>query len=242
MRMRLNRPWATTRGARAPAAFRRARNRSARRPARAGDSPPSGARSVSPARQRVRTDGDLLLEGAVERAARPDAPVELHEVGVDRERDPVRGRHDRRGLLRPHHRARPHGVDPFLGEADRERLGLAAAARRERRVETRALQGAGEVAFALAVPHEPDQHVGGGFYAGPHSPIIRPRMTRSARDFPLVSAALADPAIRALFTERFLVATEIYDDLVDAACWKLLGDIGALPGPGGGERRERDSC
>ncbi len=64
-------------------------------------------------------------------------------------------------------------------------------------------------------------------------------MTRSARDFPSVSAALDDPAIRALFTERFLAATEIYDDLVDAACWKLLGDIGARPGPGE-ERREEE--
>ncbi|HEY3349274.1 MAG TPA: methyltransferase [Thermoanaerobaculia bacterium] len=57
-------------------------------------------------------------------------------------------------------------------------------------------------------------------------------MTRSARDFPLVSAALDDPAIRALFTERFLAATEIYDALVDAACWKVLGDVGARPAPG----------
>ncbi len=57
-------------------------------------------------------------------------------------------------------------------------------------------------------------------------------MTRTARDFPLVSAALDDPAIRALFTERFLAATEIYDALVDAACWKLLGDVGALPAAG----------
>ena len=64
-------------------------------------------------------------------------------------------------------------------------------------------------------------------------------MTRSARDFPLVSAALDDPAIRALFTERFLAATEIYDDLVDAACWKLLGDIGALPRPGEEKREEK---
>ena len=63
-------------------------------------------------------------------------------------------------------------------------------------------------------------------------------MARSARDFPLVSAAIGDPAIRALFTERFLVATEIYDALVDAACWKLLGDIGARPGPG--EEREEE--
>ncbi|MBK9062431.1 MAG: hypothetical protein IPL89_04440 [Acidobacteria bacterium] len=65
-------------------------------------------------------------------------------------------------------------------------------------------------------------------------------MTRSARDFPLVSAALDDAAIRALFTERFLVATEIYDALVDAACWKLLGDIGALPWPDREERDEED--
>ena len=65
------------------------------------------------------------------------------------------------------------------------------------------------------------------------------RMARSARDFPLVSAALDDPAIRALFTERFLVATEIYDALVDAACWKLLGDVGARPAPG--EERDEES-
>jgi SAM-dependent methyltransferase len=57
-------------------------------------------------------------------------------------------------------------------------------------------------------------------------------MARSARDFPAVSAAIDDPAIRALFSERFLVATEIYDALVNAACWKLLGDIDALPAPG----------
>ncbi len=64
-------------------------------------------------------------------------------------------------------------------------------------------------------------------------------MARSARDFPFVSAAIDDPAIRALFTERFLVATEIYDELVNAACWKLLGEIGAGPGPG--EEREEKS-
>jgi SAM-dependent methyltransferase len=64
-------------------------------------------------------------------------------------------------------------------------------------------------------------------------------MTRPARDFPVVSAAIEDPAIRALFTERFLAATEIYDELVDAACWKLLGDLGALPSPRE-ERREEE--
>ena len=56
-------------------------------------------------------------------------------------------------------------------------------------------------------------------------------MGPSARDFPIVSAAIDDPEIRALFTERFLKATEIYDALVDAACWKLLGDVGARPAP-----------
>ncbi len=63
-------------------------------------------------------------------------------------------------------------------------------------------------------------------------------MTRPARDFPAVSAAIADPEIRALFTERFLAATEIYDELVDAACWKLLGDVGARPAPGEARREE----
>jgi SAM-dependent methyltransferase len=67
-------------------------------------------------------------------------------------------------------------------------------------------------------------------------------MTRSARDFPAVSAALDDPGIRALFTERFLVATEIYDALVNAACWKLLGDVDALPGPGEQKREEEFSA
>jgi SAM-dependent methyltransferase len=66
-------------------------------------------------------------------------------------------------------------------------------------------------------------------------------MVRTARDFPAVSAAIEDPEIRALFTQRFLAATEIYDDLVDAACWKLLGDIGARPGSDEkeGEKREK---
>ena len=57
-------------------------------------------------------------------------------------------------------------------------------------------------------------------------------MARPARDFPFVSAAIPDAEIRALFTQRFLAATEIYDELVDAACWKLLGDVGARPAPG----------
>ncbi len=40
---------------------------------------------------------------------------------------------------------------------------------------------------------------------------------------------IADPAIRAPFTRRFLLACEIYAELVDAACWQLLDDAGLLP-------------
>jgi SAM-dependent methyltransferase len=57
-------------------------------------------------------------------------------------------------------------------------------------------------------------------------------MRTVARDFPDVIGAISDEAVRSLFSQRFLVATEIYDELVDAACWKILGDIGALPAPG----------
>jgi len=57
-------------------------------------------------------------------------------------------------------------------------------------------------------------------------------MRTVARDFPDVVGAISDDAVRALFSQRFLVATEIYDELVDAACWKILGDIGARPAPG----------
>src|SRR5512147_2244693 len=64
-------------------------------------------------------------------------------------------------------------------------------------------------------------------------------MRTVARDFPDVVGAISDDAVRALFSQRFLVATEIYDELVDAACWKILGDIGALPAPG--EEREEET-
>ena len=63
-------------------------------------------------------------------------------------------------------------------------------------------------------------------------------MRTVARDFPDVVGAISDDAVRALFSQRFLVATEIYDELVDAACWKILGDIGARPAPG--EMREEE--
>jgi len=61
-------------------------------------------------------------------------------------------------------------------------------------------------------------------------------MRTVARDFPDVVGAISDDAVRALFSQRFLVATEIYDELVDAACWRILGEIGARPAPG----EERD--
>jgi SAM-dependent methyltransferase len=63
-------------------------------------------------------------------------------------------------------------------------------------------------------------------------------MRTVARDFPDVVGAISDDAVRVLFSQRFLVATEIYDELVDAACWKILGDIGARPAPG--KMREED--
>ncbi|HMA29829.1 MAG TPA: methyltransferase [Thermoanaerobaculia bacterium] len=57
-------------------------------------------------------------------------------------------------------------------------------------------------------------------------------MRTAARDFHDVVGAISDDAVRALFSQQFLLATEIYDELVDAACWKILGDIGARPAPG----------
>jgi SAM-dependent methyltransferase len=63
-------------------------------------------------------------------------------------------------------------------------------------------------------------------------------MRTVARDFPDVVGAISDDAVRALFSQRFLVATEIYDELVDAACWKILGDIGARPAPGEMRKKE----
>ena len=72
------------------------------------------------------------------------------------------------------------------------------------------------------------------------APSYHPRAMRTvARDFLDVVGAISDDAIRALFSQRFLVATEIYDELVDAACWKILGDIGARPAPGD-ERDEEE--
>ncbi|HEX5854517.1 MAG TPA: class I SAM-dependent methyltransferase [Thermoanaerobaculia bacterium] len=50
-------------------------------------------------------------------------------------------------------------------------------------------------------------------------------MRTVARDFPDVIGAISDDAVRALFSQRFLVATEIYDELVDAACLRIFEEI-----------------
>jgi SAM-dependent methyltransferase len=51
-------------------------------------------------------------------------------------------------------------------------------------------------------------------------------MRTVARDFPDVVGAISDEGVRALFSQRFLVATEIYDELVDAACLRILEVVG----------------
>jgi Methyltransferase domain len=50
-------------------------------------------------------------------------------------------------------------------------------------------------------------------------------MRTVARDFPGVVGAISDDAVRALFSQRFLVATEIYDELVDAACLRIFEEV-----------------
>ena len=51
-------------------------------------------------------------------------------------------------------------------------------------------------------------------------------MRTVARDFPEVIGAISDEGVRALFSQRFLVATEIYDELVDAACLRIFEEVG----------------
>ena len=43
---------------------------------------------------------------------------------------------------------------------------------------------------------------------------------------------IGDPAIAALFTRRFVDASERFDELVDAAAWQILARLGALPPAG----------
>lgn len=60
-----------------------------------------------------------------------------------------------------------------------------------------------------------------------------PRSTEA--QFEALVSRIEDPAIRALFTWPFLAATELFDELVDAASWELLEGLGALPPPAGQE-------
>lgn len=46
---------------------------------------------------------------------------------------------------------------------------------------------------------------------------------------PEVAALLRVDGLDALFTDRFMAATEIFDDLVNAACWEILNGMGRLP-------------
>jgi SAM-dependent methyltransferase len=50
-----------------------------------------------------------------------------------------------------------------------------------------------------------------------------------ARRHPEVAALLRKDGLEALFSERFMAATEIFDNLVNAACWRILETIGRLP-------------
>ncbi|MCC6128313.1 MAG: class I SAM-dependent methyltransferase [Acidobacteria bacterium] len=52
-------------------------------------------------------------------------------------------------------------------------------------------------------------------------------------DFERLRTNLSDPAVRALFTERFVRLNELYDVLIDAAAWNILEKLGVLPAPGG---------
>ncbi|MEO6326286.1 MAG: class I SAM-dependent methyltransferase [Thermoanaerobaculia bacterium] len=51
----------------------------------------------------------------------------------------------------------------------------------------------------------------------------------SPEEHSALMAALDDAPVRELFSFRFLEATEIYDQLTDAAAWRVLSDAGALP-------------
>ncbi len=67
-----------------------------------------------------------------------------------------------------------------------------------------------------------------------------PRLPES--EFPGLLAEIEDPAIRLLFSERFLRASEIYDELIASAAWRILAEIGALPGEGELEIPEALPC
>jgi SAM-dependent methyltransferase len=59
------------------------------------------------------------------------------------------------------------------------------------------------------------------------------RMKRTApEEFPAL-VPFEDPELAGLFRFEFLVAMEIFDELVDAAAWRMLAAVGGLPGPAG---------
>lgn len=55
----------------------------------------------------------------------------------------------------------------------------------------------------------------------------------SPEEHSALMAAVDDERVRDLFSYRFLVATELFDQLVDAAAWRVLSDAAALPEEGG---------
>ncbi len=55
---------------------------------------------------------------------------------------------------------------------------------------------------------------------------------------PEVASLLREEGLDALFTERFMAATEVFDELVNAACWRTLESLGRLPPPEGAPERE----
>jgi hypothetical protein len=55
--------------------------------------------------------------------------------------------------------------------------------------------------------------------------------SRTQEDQARVTAAIADDSVEKLFTYRFLFATELFENLVDAACFANLDALGAFAGP-----------
>ncbi|HEX7579070.1 MAG TPA: hypothetical protein VF580_03655, partial [Thermoanaerobaculia bacterium] len=51
-------------------------------------------------------------------------------------------------------------------------------------------------------------------------------------DLDAMQGAIGDPALARFFTRRFVDAAERFDRLVDAAAWRILDRLGALPGAG----------
>lgn len=76
------------------------------------------------------------------------------------------------------------------------------------------------------MPHDVEAH---GRILGRLPRIIRRVSEERARRHPEVAALLRKDGLEALFSGRFMAAAEIFDDLVNAACWRILETIGRLP-------------